>query len=112
MFKHFIIIFLLCTELYTARSDSVVDCPDQTKPGDKQLDYEIKGTINEKIHIVAPSVGFYDNKISCILISDLGHSSATPVIGPGGIGFNYVEVTITPGFLESLHYHIQIYTSQ
>ncbi|XP_072393429.1 uncharacterized protein [Diabrotica undecimpunctata] len=117
--KFAVVALLLCFTLNEVHSGvllsnkglgrSYTACPDALNPGTLVSDNDISSGLFESINIRIPDIGMLETPISCILIVDKKKSSSEPVIGSGGVGSPFVEITINPGFLESLHYRIEVY---
>ncbi|XP_050512288.1 uncharacterized protein LOC114325730 [Diabrotica virgifera virgifera] len=106
----FILGVVSCLVAHTQCEDRIA-CPSMSNPGNLRNDEIISKNFFESIHVRYPSTGnLFTSKITCILITDLNKGPSQPVI-TGGVGFEYVEVDITPGLLEKLNYQIQVYTA-
>ncbi|XP_028129672.2 uncharacterized protein LOC114325739 [Diabrotica virgifera virgifera] len=116
--KFTVVALLLCVALNEVHSGvilgkrlgrSLTACPDPLNPGILVSDNDISGGLFESINLRIPEIGLLETPISCILIVDKKKSSTDPIIGAGGVGSPYVEISIKPGFFESLHYRIEVY---
>ncbi|XP_072393430.1 uncharacterized protein [Diabrotica undecimpunctata] len=109
MYKIVFILGLVCCLVAHIQCEDTTECLDTLHPGYLRYDEIITKDFFEPIHVRYPLSGFFNSKITCIVVTDLNKGSSQPKITQG-VGFEYVEIDITPGLLEKLHYEIQIYT--
>ncbi|CAG9858249.1 unnamed protein product [Phyllotreta striolata] len=91
------------------RNRTLIECPNIDNPGDLMED--LIYTAEKTLVLRVPDVGFYKNKISCILIVDQKLSKEDPGLNAGGFGEYFAEITLRRALFETIDYKIQVYTS-
>ncbi|CAG9858201.1 unnamed protein product, partial [Phyllotreta striolata] len=89
-------------------------CADQKNPGKLVAHETIKKPKVELIDVRIPESGVLENKISCILVVDNKGSGCDPLIVRGGLGSEFVEISVPRDslHLDDYDYSFSVYVTE